>query len=258
MKSFKTFLIEQENLNEWGIPRLKSKLLGSALLGGLIYAGSQQSNEISKQEETPQTIVTTTEQPKPDTETQLLPKQTNPVSSDKPQYAEKAIEDYSAHHFIAKHEGFVPNAYKDPGKGIWTIGYGTIRYKDGKPVKEGDKLTHEEALDHLDHHIRNVIHPKLEKSIPTWNRMNPHQKAAITSFAYNLGHNFYGRKNFETISKHLESGNWDGVQNALQLYNKAGGKSLPGLVKRRAEEAELFGYKGVDRELYSTNVNREK
>lgn len=255
MKSFKTFLIKQENLEEWGIPKLKSGILGTTLLGGLIYSGSQQPTTPPAKEVIPQQV--TQEQPKPSTETTLLPKGIDPLPSKEPQYAEKAVKEYPIHHFIAKHEGKELKAYQDPGKGIWTIGYGMIRYPNGKAVKKGDTVTEEEALEHLHHHIHNVVKPRLEKTIPTWNRMNPHQQAAITSFAYNVGQNFYGRKGFETISKHLESGNWDGVRDSLHMYNKAGGKTLPGLVRRRADESELFGYAGADNELYSTNVNRE-
>jgi GH24 family phage-related lysozyme (muramidase) len=255
MKTFKTFLIEQENLIEWGSPKVRTGLVSGMIGAGILATGL--INPPTQDQNTDKPIPQTTKT-EIDNTPSFLPKETKAVPSTEAQYAKSTIEKFPIHHFIAKHEGFEAKAYQDPGKGIWTIGYGTTRYKDGRPVKQGDVMTHEEALDHLDHHIQNTIHPTLERTIPTWSKMNPHQKAAITSFAYNLGHNFYGRKNFETISKHLGSGNWDGVRDALHLYNKAGGKTLPGLVRRRAEESELFGYSGADGELYSTNVNREK
>jgi lysozyme len=71
--------------------------------------------------------------------------------------------------------------------------------------------------------------------------MNPNQQAALVSFAYNLGENFYGRKGFETLTKALSNiDTFDKVPDALKLYNKSGGKKLNGLERRRNAEANLW------------------
>ena len=142
---------------------------------------------------------------------------------------------------ISEFEGLRTEAYYDETGRVWTIGKGTTKYPDGRPVKKGDKITAEEAEMMAENHIQEKVIPKLEESIPTWNNMNANQQAAIISFAYNVGENFYGRKGFETITKALSSvENFTDVPKALALYKKSGGKTLAGLVRRRAAEAKLF------------------
>jgi len=142
---------------------------------------------------------------------------------------------------ITEFEGLKTEAYYDETGKVWTIGKGTTKYPDGRPVKKGDKITTEEAEMMAENHIQEKVIPRLEKSIPTWNKMNPNQQAAIISFAYNVGENFYGQKGFETITKALSSiDNFGDVPKALALYKKSGGKTLAGLVRRRAAEAKLF------------------
>lgn len=143
-------------------------------------------------------------------------------------------------------EGLRLKAYQDKG-GVWTVGYGTTRYSDGTPVKKGDTVTEEEAVDMANYKIYNDIIPTLEKTIPTWNDMNPNQQASIVSFAYNYGENFYGRPNFETITKALSNKeNFVDVPAALKLYNKGFNQKTKkkevqgGLVKRRAKEGQIW------------------
>ena len=45
---------------------------------------------------------------------------------------------------IKQFEGLKLNAYDD-GVGVWTIGYGTIKYPNGVRVKHGDKITQAQA-----------------------------------------------------------------------------------------------------------------
>lgn len=143
-------------------------------------------------------------------------------------------------------EGLKLQAYQDQG-GVWTVGYGTTRYSDGTPVKQGDTVTEEEAVDMANYKIYNDIIPTLEKRIPTWNDMNENQQAAIVSFAYNYGEYFYGKPNFETITKALSNKeSFTNVPTALKLYNKGlnkktGQKEVQGgLVKRREKEGQLW------------------
>lgn len=146
---------------------------------------------------------------------------------------------------IKTFEGFVPYAYKCPA-GVWTIGYGTTAYPDGSFVKPGDAIiSAERALKLLKLKITSEIDPILAKRIPTWASMNGNQKAAIVSFAYNLGTYFYGNKGFDTITRALSSqNNWKNVPAALMLYVNPGSQFENGLRHRRKEEGELWESRG--------------
>jgi len=152
-----------------------------------------------------------------------------------------AVSDKPYIPLISEYEGLRTEAYWDDAGKVWTIGKGTTTYPDGSPVKEGDKITEEQAQEFLINHVNNKIIPRLQDSIPTWNDLNENQRAALISFAYNLGENFYGRRGFETITKALsDKKNLNNVPNALMLYVKAGGKKLKGLERRRKAEADLW------------------
>jgi lysozyme len=142
---------------------------------------------------------------------------------------------------ISRFEGMKTEAYWDNTGKVWTIGKGTTTYRDGTPVKKGDKVSKEEADNLLQDFVDTKIIPQLSTKIPTWNEMNPNQQAALISFAYNVGPNFYGQKGFETLTKAVSSvDSFDQVPRALRLYTKSGGKKLKGLVKRRNAEATLW------------------
>ena len=144
---------------------------------------------------------------------------------------------------ISEFEGMKTDAYWDDTGKVWTIGKGTTTYRDGTPVKKGDKISKEEADNLMQDFVDTKIIPRLEETIPTWNEMNENQQAALISFAYNMknGQNFYGRKGFETLTEAVSSvNNFKNVPAALRLYNKSGGKKLKGLVRRRNAEANLW------------------
>jgi GH24 family phage-related lysozyme (muramidase) len=163
-----------------------------------------------------------------------IPKETKQVSPG-------AISDKPYIKLISEFEGLKTEAYWDDTGKVWTIGKGTTRYPDGTPVKKGDKISKQQAEDFAQNYVDTKVIPTLEKTIPTWNEMNPNQQAALVSFAYNLGENFYGRKGFETLTKALSNvDTFDKVPDALKLYNKSGGKKLDGLVRRRKAEANLW------------------
>jgi lysozyme len=63
------------------------------------------------------------------------------------------------------------------------------------------------------------------------------QKASIVDFAYNVGVNAFKTS---TLRKRILSGNFDDVENQLMRWTKGGGKTLPGLVKRRKAEWLVF------------------
>jgi GH24 family phage-related lysozyme (muramidase) len=150
-------------------------------------------------------------------------------------YLDKAAD------IIAEFEGYRGQPYKCPA-GVWTIGYGTTYYPDGTLVTPRDaSISKQRAMELLNYHIDNAIVPLLSRDIPTWGVMNANQKAAIVSFAYNLGSHFYGGANFNTITKALsKKENWGQVPAALMLYVNPGTTFEAGLRRRRQAEGKLW------------------
>jgi GH24 family phage-related lysozyme (muramidase) len=144
---------------------------------------------------------------------------------------------------IVKHyEGLRLQAYDD-GVGVWTIGYGTTRYPNGKAVQRGDTITNAEADAYLQNDIQGYTR-QLSASVPFWKQMNDNQHAALISFAYNLGAGFFGAAGFETISRDLRNKNWSDVPKALLLYSNPGSNVHAGLLARRTAEGELWRGQG--------------
>ena len=146
---------------------------------------------------------------------------------------------------IKTYEGFEAKAYNKDGK--WTVGAGSTTHPDGTPVKKGDVIDATKADMYVRHYTYNTVIPTLSNTIPNWNKMNANQQAALISFAYNMGPNFYGAPNRETITAALKSPlTWYKVPAILPLYNKATSQTsgklviLQGLVKRRKAEANLW------------------
>lgn len=136
-------------------------------------------------------------------------------------------------------------AYPDPIAGwhLPTIGYGTTFYPGGTNVKRGDVISATKAEECLMNHIQVDILPKLEK-IPLWQKMNANQQSALLSFGYNIGPNFYGTKNHESITCLCDSpGQWNRKEWVAAQFVKYCNPGTPvevGLRRRRAREAELF------------------
>jgi len=144
---------------------------------------------------------------------------------------------------IKEFEGCSLTAYPDPETGgdPWTIGWGATRYFDGAFVKRGDTIIQAVADDMLDSDVRDVLAPRLAKSVPGWSRLSASQQAALLSFAYNVGAGFYGASGFDTISAALREGRLADVPAALRLYVNPGGPSEAGLRRRREAEAKMWG-----------------
>jgi GH24 family phage-related lysozyme (muramidase) len=146
-----------------------------------------------------------------------------------------------AFNLIKEFEGLSLVAYADPlsGKEPYTIGYGMTAYLDGRPIQKGDTLTSVEADIYLRYAI-DRISTQLSKTIPGWNELSTSQRCALISFAYNLGTNFYGSPDFQTITKKLADKNWSAVPAALLLYCNPGTPVEAGLKRRREAEGKLW------------------
>jgi len=129
---------------------------------------------------------------------------------------------------IKKFEGCKLTAYRDP-VGVLTIGYGHT----GSDVKEGQKITQKKA-DALLKEDLEKFETGVNLLILAKYRFTQNEFDALVSFAYNLG--------LGNLKKLTGNGkrNKGQIADAIPLYNKAGGKVLSGLVKRRKAEQELF------------------
>jgi lysozyme len=125
-------------------------------------------------------------------------------------------------------------AYPDPGtRGHpWTIGWGAT----GPEINPGTIWTIEQCEDALDHHVDYFLQG-LFKFSPKLQTALPRRIAAVTSWAYNCG---LGNYRVSTFKKRVDSGDWDGAAEQCLLWNKAAGRVLPGLTRRRAAEAALM------------------
>lgn len=133
------------------------------------------------------------------------------------------------------------HAYPDPrvGWSVPTIGYGTTQYPNGRRVQKGDSITKKEAEEFVfENMVKNYL-PR-QTRIPHWKEMSTRQRAAILSFAYNLGSAFYGGKNFSTITRVLKEKDWISVPAALMLYRNPGSNVERGLARRRRAEGKLW------------------
>jgi lysozyme len=140
---------------------------------------------------------------------------------------------------IKKWEGCELEAYPDPGTGgePWTIGFGST-YMDGRPVKEGDRITQAKADSLLEEEVLTVT-ARLGELLPMMISRPAHERAALTSWAYNIG---LGALSESTLRKRLFAGEdpREVARTEIPRWNKAGGKVMQGLVNRRADEVRLF------------------
>lgn len=127
-------------------------------------------------------------------------------------------------------------AYADPGYGwdLPTIGWGTVRYKNGQKVKKGDVITQSRADDLLlwEASEKAAGVKKLVQVLMTEGMFS-----ALISFAYNVGLDAF--KN-STLLKKLNAGDKSGAADEFLRWTKSAGKELAGLVRRRKAERELF------------------
>ena len=136
---------------------------------------------------------------------------------------------------IKSFEGLFLKPYLDPIK-IPTIGYGTIAYPNGKKVTMQDApITEAQALEYLQFEVDEKA-ANVERMVKV--PMNDNEFAALASFAYNVG--WQGLEK-STLMKLLNAGSDRGaVADQFLRWDKAAGKTLPGLTRRRQAERSLF------------------
>jgi len=141
------------------------------------------------------------------------------MEMEKMQTSQKGID------LIKQHEGCRLKAYRCPA-GVWTIGYGHT----GVDVKPGQAITQAKAEQLLRQDLRKFeAHVLKFDSHYDWTQ---NEFDALVSFAFNVGSiNQLTDKKTRTKAQ---------IAQAMLLYNKAAGKVLPGLTRRRQAERALF------------------
>jgi len=125
-------------------------------------------------------------------------------------------------------EGCRLTAYRD-SVGVLTIGYGhTNGVKEGQTITqaEADELLAED-LDHAADAVRDLVKVHLSQG----------QYDALTSFCFNLGQ---ARLRDSTLLRLLNQGQYQQAAAQFKYWVLAAGVKLPGLVKRRESERQLF------------------
>lgn len=130
---------------------------------------------------------------------------------------------------VKSFEGLRLKAYKD-SVGVWTWGYGSTG-----PHVTPDKIgTKEEAEQLLKKDLE-----RFEKGVSDLVKvpLNQNQFDALCSFAFNLG---LGNLKSSTLLKKLNAFDYIGASKEFERWNRAGGKVLAGLTRRRIAERDLF------------------
>mgnify|MGYP003638022248 CR=1 FL=1 len=129
---------------------------------------------------------------------------------------------------IKKFEGCETTAYQD-SVGVWTIGFGHT-----KGVQEGQSCSMQDAetmlseeMDEYEGYINSMVDVDL----------NQNEFDSLVAWVYNLGPTNLRES---TLLKILNAGDKDGIPEQINRWNRAGGKILQGLVRRRQAESLMF------------------
>lgn len=133
--------------------------------------------------------------------------------------------------FLERHEGVVLRAYRD-AVGVWTIGAGLTRASGVVTPKPGMTITRAEASRLLGLALARNYEPAVARVMPG---ARQHEFDAGVSFHFNTG--AVARASWVQAWVRRD---WAEVRRRLGLWNKGGGRVLPGLTRRRADEARLM------------------
>lgn len=129
---------------------------------------------------------------------------------------------------IKKFEGCELKAYRCAAN-VLTIGYGTTKgvTEDMEITKEEAESLLKEEMHEYEGYINDMVKVPLEQ----------HQFDAMVSWVFNLGS---GNLSSSSLLKKLNNSEYDEVPAQIKRWNKAGGKVLDGLIRRREAESLLF------------------
>lgn len=129
---------------------------------------------------------------------------------------------------IKQHEGLRLEAYRCPA-GIYTIGYGHTA-----EVRRGDVIDAQRAEQLLAEDLRK-FEAVVNRECPG---VNQNQFDALVSFTFNLGERNLMKSTLLTCVK--ANPNNLNIRTELLRWNRANGEVLPGLIRRRKDEADLY------------------
>lgn len=135
---------------------------------------------------------------------------------------------------VAEYEGFRSRPYRDP-VGVWTVGYGETR----GVTQNSPPVTEKQAAAKLKARInRDYLPSVLAAAKGAGLVLKQHEADALASLVYNLGPGILepGR----TMGAALRSRDRRRIADAFLVYDKAGGRALPGLTRRRRAERRMF------------------
>lgn len=111
----------------------------------------------------------------------------------------------------------------------WTIGYGILCQQDHPPItlEEGEAMLMKAVPSYVNHALR----------LSPWLIHDEPKLAAISDFIFNLGPTRYTSS---TLRRCVNAQDWAGARREIVKWVWGGGRKLPGLIARRAVEAELL------------------
>jgi lysozyme len=134
---------------------------------------------------------------------------------------------------LRRFEGCRTLAYRDCA-GVWTIGYGWTQPVDGVPIHPGMTISQAQAeallrqgIGHYEQAVQSLVTAPLRQP----------QFDALVDFTWNAGINALAHS---TLLRRLNAGDMQGAAGEFLRWNRADGKVLPGLTRRRQAEREMF------------------
>lgn len=138
---------------------------------------------------------------------------------------------------LKTYEGCELEAYPDPATGgaPWTIGWG----ETGPGIVRGLKWTQQQADNALVARLAQEFEPGVRAAVPVADQA---QFDAMVSFAYNVGVRAFSDS---TLVKKHNAQDYIGASQEFARWNKAAGKVMLGLVRRReSERVRYCGHSG--------------
>ena len=134
---------------------------------------------------------------------------------------------------IKHYESLRRQSYLCPAN-VWTIGYGATRLWDNEPVPPFTTITEQQADDLL---RRDLVDTEDFVSRLIRVPLTENQFSATVSLVFNIGAgNFQRSQSRQRINRK----NYDGAASIWWQWRRGGGRILPGLVKRRESERQLW------------------
>lgn len=134
--------------------------------------------------------------------------------------------------FVQSFEGYFPKAYLDP-IGVLTIGWGHTNHHE--PKFSAGEVWSREKCEEVFRADMKLFEDEVKRLVKV--PLTQGQFDALVSFTYNCGG---GNLSKSSLLRKLNQGDYEGAAQQFQYWNKAGGRVLNGLTRRRAAEALMF------------------